>query len=54
VQLNFSLAGTRLGTHALLFICFSSNRWPDVVGTTRYEYPPGGYFVDHVEDDYVQ
>jgi len=33
---------------------FSGNRWPDVAGTTGYEFPSGGYFVDHVEDDYVE
>ena len=35
-------------------LSFSGNRWPDVAGTTGYEYPSGGYFVDHVEDDYVE
>jgi hypothetical protein len=37
-----------------MLFSFSGNRWPDVVGTTGYEYPPGGYFVDHVEGNYVE
>ncbi|XP_047050782.1 uncharacterized protein LOC124656011 [Lolium rigidum] len=30
---------------------FSSS---DLTGTTGYEYPPGHYFVDYAEDDYVE
>nr|XP_051187085.1 uncharacterized protein LOC127300929 isoform X1 [Lolium perenne] len=30
---------------------FSSS---DLTGTTGYEYPPGHYFVDHAEDDYIE
>ncbi|XP_051203536.2 uncharacterized protein [Lolium perenne] len=30
---------------------FSSS---DLTGTTGFEYPPGHYFVDYAEDDYVE